>query len=481
MARWRANLGAQARIIRDVLGTGGLRSRFPAIASGFRGGKTWAGSRIHVSLRRVNMCPGLLVAETFQQARQVMIPAVMEAAEEGYLQPLFRPSDMVVIYRALHDPRSEYDQCVYSLVRSADKAERIAGFEVGDFWGDEIGRWPNYPDEPVRDPWLQAVARISDKRAVHACGIATGTHEGKGTRFYRDWVGQPREGHKLYTGSTIDNEHNLRAGYVDTLRSSYDPVLLLQYLFGQASEPSIPLAFYQYGAHNLAAKTYREGAPLCIMFDFNVEPLCSVQGQYWGNPPNGELHIIGETVDPISANTGQLARAIAAKYSTHTGEVWVYGDATGSRRDTRSNTDDWRLVGEAFERAWPGKVRMLVPRSQPAPKDTLARTNAAFLDGMGRTRIFINEAECPVLINDLERVRMKGSDIDKRDPKLTHASDAFRYGCYQLFSLDEPDTGGISTGGERPSGFQTGQAERLNEQFRPVHDDDPMAPSTLGA
>ena len=416
------NRGAQFAFCHDDV------ARFPAFVSGFRGGKSWAGARKAVRLARRNHTAGLLVAENYQQAKQVMAPAFLLACQEAGIGALWRPSDPSIVL-ALQDAKdTTHGGRVVVYIRSADTAERIAGFEIGWGWGDEVGRWPYLPGEPMRDPWTQCLARLSDLRSKLPQFVVTGTHEGHGTRLYDDWEGKPKPGHVLYRGSTRDNARHLESGYIRSLEQSYDPRLLEQYLEGNAIEMAAGLAYYAFGKHNHSEPEYHPNLPLWWTLDFNVAPMCSIVCQPQGKPPNCELHVIGEVVQATSANTADLCEVFAGRYSQHAGHVVAFGDASGGHADTRSRTDDWRLVQGILRRTFGDRLSLSVPASTPPVRQRVARVNAVCRDGTGRVRLRCDPRRVPYLARDLERLTWRTADqLDKRDQSLSHASDALGY------------------------------------------------------
>ena len=447
MIEWHPNAGAQSQFCRDET------SRFPAYVSGFRGGKTWSGARKVLMLAGINKTPGLLIAETYQQARQVMVPEIARAADECGIESRWMPSEQIIIL-GIRDPMATtYGRRVVLYLRSADKAERIAGFEVGYVWGDEVGRWPYRPHEPMFDPWTQAIARMSDKRATIPQAIVTGTHEGHGTRLYDEWEASPKPGHKLYRGSTRDNKRHLETGYIRSLEESYDPTLLEQYLEGRAVDLGVGLAYYAFGDHNKAPTVYDPNRPLWWSLDFNVAPMCSIVAQPQGNPgqrghsPQDALHVIDEIALVSSANTADLAMQFADRYENHKGHVVVFGDATGGHMDTRSRTDDWRLVAGILRRTFGDRFTLSVPKANPPVRQRVARVNAVCRDGTGRVRLVLDPIKSPRIARDLERVRWKDADhIDKRDQSITHASDALGYLVHVAYPPSVQTIGGGAEG-----------------------------------
>jgi len=456
-------------------------SRFPGFVGGFRSGKTYSAARKAMRLCYINRCAGLVVAETYQQARQVMVPELLKAAAEAGLSAWWKPSEPCVVVDLLDERDTTHGKRRVVYVRSADKAERIAGFEVGWFWGDEVGRWPYLPEEPMRDPWTQCLARLSDDRAVIPQGIASGTHEGMGTRLYDDWVANPKAGHVLYRGSTRDNAEHLEEGYIPSLESSYDARLLDQYLDGEAVEMAAGLAYYAFGEENQGQTQYDPDLPLWWALDFNVAPLCTVICQPQGQPPGASLHVIRELVQPTSASTADVCQEFVSLYGNHPGEVRVYGDASGRAQDTRSKVDDWLLVQRILAPVFGDRFSLRVPQANPPVRARVARVNAICADGAGNSRLLLDPDLVPYLARDLRRVQWaaNGLDLDKRarHKSLTHSSDALGY----LVAVEYPPPTGSGgrpvVDGPRPAAARPVPHPGETRVWRQV---DPMDSSAAG-
>ena len=71
--------------------------------------------------------------------------------------------------------------------------------------------------------------------------------------------------------------------------------------------------------------------------------------------------------------------------------------------------------------------RQKVPKSNPLVSDRINAVNCALLDISGEKHCYIHP-RCKRLIDDLRKMqRDKYGEIDKKDRKLSHASDAVGY------------------------------------------------------
>jgi hypothetical protein len=81
------------------------------------------------------------------------------------------------------------------------------------------------------------------------------------------------------------------------------------------------------------------------------------------------------------------------------------------------------------------KVKLRVPRSNPAVLSRVQKVNALLTNALGEVRLEV-DSRCSELIQDFEQVLFKPDSgvIDKlRDLRRTHASDALGYLVWALF------------------------------------------------
>ena len=84
---------------------------------------------------------------------------------------------------------------------------------------------------------------------------------------------------------------------------------------------------------------------------------------------------------------------------------------------------------------------MEVPRHNPTERSRINAVNSRLRSLDGIVRLFIDPSKAPFLVKDLEGVRtIEGGsgEIDKkRDPKLTHCSDALGYYVVKEYPITE--------------------------------------------
>ena len=181
--------------------------------------------------------------------------------------------------------------------------------------------------------------------------------------------------------------------------------------------------------------------PLFWSLDFNVNPTCSVIGQR----DVDRVHVLAELVLSDS-NTWAACNAFLnrigefSRLSPYTTRIQVYGDATGTGRQTSASRTDWQIIRDFFK-SHPYPVEYHVASSNPPVKDRTNCVNAMLCNQAGERRLRIHP-DCKELITDLERVRWKSDpsgntmpDIDKSDPMRTHVSDALGYMIAQDFGM----------------------------------------------
>lgn len=199
---------------------------------------------------------------------------------------------------------------------------------------------------------------------------------------------------------------------------------------------------------------YNPRADLAVCFDFNVDPGVAVIVQEVAFPrllvqpkvidgrpmfanvqqaPTVGTGVIGEVYIPRNSNTPAVCRRFIQDWGAHAGRVLVYGDATGGSRGTaQTEGSDWDLVRAALYQHFGGeRVHFRVPRSNPTERARINAVNTRLRAGDGAIRLLVDPAKAPMVVKDLEGVRLLvggSGELDKKaDAKLTHLSDALGY------------------------------------------------------
>jgi hypothetical protein len=162
--------------------------------------------------------------------------------------------------------------------------------------------------------------------------------------------------------------------------------------------------------------------PMCLTFDFNINPATVVLGQ-----PHGDEPWVWREAFTVNRG-GEATRASAEAAEAHLrsidwdGEVRIYGDATGSGPKT-TGPSDHAVLREVF----PSATWCIKP-ANPHQRDRVAAVNAR-CETVDRKRHIRVDPSCRKLISDLEQVVfLPTGELDKKtNPMLTHVSDAFGY------------------------------------------------------
>ena len=194
-------------------------------------------------------------------------------------------------------------------------------------------------------------------------------------------------------------------------------------------------AYYAYTDANKAALEIDPTADLKFCFDFNVEPGVAAVCQE-GLLPNGLVgtKVVGEVWIPQNSNTVAVCKRLVQDWllPQYTGDVYVYGDATGGNRGTAKVAgSDWDLVREVLLPAWGERLKIRVGRTNPAERARINSVNSRCCSATGDRRLFVDLRKAEFVSRDLDGVRLLeggSGELDKSgDKRLTHISDALGY------------------------------------------------------
>ncbi len=184
-------------------------------------------------------------------------------------------------------------------------------------------------------------------------------------------------------------------------------------------------AYYAFSRlHHVAPLELVPDLPVCLFFDFNVDPATAGIGQRVGDA----AHVL--RVTRLTHRGGEATRANALAVRTalesmrHHGQVRIYGDATGRSAKTTGPADH-AVVREVF----PGSI-WCIPSANPHERDRVAAVNRVCETMAGGRRLKVSDhPSCASLIADLEQVIIaENGELDKKtNPMLTHISDALGY------------------------------------------------------
>jgi len=379
------------------------RARFKVVTAGRRSGKTELAKRMLIKQLFMNKLHGLpgrffAAAPTRDQAKRIfwrdlkaLLPRVWTAyTSESEL--LLRTTDGAELH-----------------VIGLDKPMRLEGVPWDGCVIDELADCkPGIWDANIRPAladrqgwaWLIGVPDLHGPSQIEY------------QRFYQLGVSRANPEWRSFSWPSADI---LPAAEIESARGRMDARLFEQEFLGKfivAGGRAFP--DFDFATHVHPA-FYRKDRPLCWSLDFNINPMCSGILQHH----DGMIYVIDELVLPDT----RTDHAVDAFFQLAAARGWnlkgltIYGDATGSARDSTSGISDWHIVANRLKAYTP---ILKVPRANPPIKDTLNAVNAKLRDANGHVHVCI-DPRCVRLIEDLNTALWPG------DLEPHHALSWFRY------------------------------------------------------
>lgn len=367
-----------------------LPHKYRAYVSGYGGGKTWVGSvalcKHALEYPRVNAG---YFAPTYPQIRDIFYPTIEEVAETMGMTADIKTSDKEVHLRIGRKIRSKI------ICRSMEKPSSIIGFRIGHALVDELDVMPMHK---ATEAWRKIIARMRYKIDGLKNGVdVTTTPEGFGF-VYEQWVKLLRGSRKLSSlyglvqASTYDNESNLPADYIESLRQSYPQQLIDAYLNGQFVNMASGSVYANFDrVKNHTNEVAQDGEVLHVGMDFNVLNMSASINVVRDDRPLtvGELAKVRDTPT--------MARMLRERFVEKGHQVVVYPDASGGNTSSKNASEsDLSILKQEG-------LQIRVGNSNPAVKDRVNAVNALILNGDGERRWLVNTDLCPTLTESFEK------------------------------------------------------------------------------
>jgi hypothetical protein len=398
-----------------------LGRQFKAFVAGFGSGKTWVGAAglCRHAWQFPRMRQGYF-APTYPMIRDIFYETIDEVAHDWDLRAHIKESNKEVMLSSGGVYRSTI------LCRSMDNPGTIVGFKIGHAQVDEIDLMPMLKAEQA---WRKIIARLRSpvKGAPNSADVTT-TPEGYrfAYKLFAKEVAEKPELAKLYglvRASTYENEANLPAGYIDSLRTSYPPQLIRAYLEGRFVNLTSGSVYPNFDRHlNHSDAQLQPGEALHIGMDFNVMRMAATLGVV----RNGAPIVVGELVNV--RDTPTMARIIKERYARDR-SISVYPDASGASTSSKSASEsDLSILRGAG-------LRVQVNPSNPAVKDRVNAVNALILNDAGLRRLMVNTREAPVLTEALEQQPYDANGEPDKTTGHDHPNDAIGYWINQTWPV----------------------------------------------
>ena len=185
------------------------------------------------------------------------------------------------------------------------------------------------------------------------------------------------------------------------------------------------LAYYAFSEDNFAFCTYQKGMSLDVGMDFNIDPMCAVEGHII----NGAFYQHGESV-LRNSNTREMGEHLIQKYDLRRDAsgylpATIYPDATGKHESTNASHSDLHILSSMG-------FRIKAHNSNPFQVDRINCVNSCCKPISGPIRYFVDQKACPATVYDLGRVEREADGrLNKRQEEAgkstVHITDALGY------------------------------------------------------
>lgn len=384
-----------------------ITSKFLYMSGGYGSGKTYSLVMKAFQLMDLNQgVPGALLAPTTKMFKRDVLPTFREIAGNHGIQFRYNKADGELIF-----PDTNTTIYVY---HAEDDGDSIAGANVG--WA--------LANEASLCSWLAIKAlfgRVRLKRCKHPQIFMSGT-PAEFNWVYSFFVEQSQiaerwRGRRIIYSSSRANKHTAE-WYVDMLESSYDELARQQFVEGLFIPITGNRFLHRFNRHKHVTDyaTRVLDAPVWVKVDFNVNPMVATISSYV-HGSRVPIRVFDE-IAMSGADTYMLGRELKYRIGANFGKAVLFPDPAGRARKTSAKDliSDIQILQEmGFQ-----DIRY---KNQIVVKDCYFAANNLFDKNM----VAINP-KCKELIADAEQVKVKDGafEMEKKDPKRTHALDGFK-------------------------------------------------------
>lgn len=382
----------------------GLNTKYRAYVGGFGSGKTFIGCLdLLIFFSRNPKTRQGYFGPSYPAIRDIFYPTFEEAAElMGFTCKIMVSDKEVHLYRG----KAYYGTVI---CRSMDNPNSIVGFKIARALVDEIDV---LDQKKAQNAWNKIIARM---RLVidgveNSIGVTT-TPEG--FKFvYDQFALDPTDSYSMVQASTYENAEFLPPDYIDSLIETYPSQLISAYLDGDFVNLTSGTVYRSYNrSKHRSNETVKEGEPLFVGMDFNIDKMAAT------------VYVLRDkafhAVDQIANgyNTPAVAEILKERYKGH--KIIIYPDSSGKNRTRMggASESDIAILTNDY------KFECRYNATNPAVKDRIAATNAAFEQG----KLFVNDAKCPDVASCFEQQTYDDNgEPDKKGGK-DHQNDASTY------------------------------------------------------
>ena len=343
---------------------------FPAIIGGLGSGKSRGGTmRLLLLLLSDRGTNGGYYMPTYDLLKLRAITGVEEDLNALGLSYSLNKSDYEI---KIHG----YGSIIF---RSYDRPERIIAYETAHSIVDELD---TLPKDKAALVWRKISERNRQKCSKpNSIACVTTPDQGLNGFIYQKWVKEKQDGYTLIKAPTYTNPY-LPDGYIEQIRSNYDPLLADMYIDGEFVNLSDKKVYHFFDRkRHHSSRVIQPNDRLHMTIDFNIGGCCSNAYVIENNIPIAVDEFVShDTYDFVNNLT---------RYKNH--KIIVYPDASGKANKTNATASDIDIIKQAGH-------GVDAPNANPAIRDRINCFNAL----LAHDRYLINTDKCPELATALE-------------------------------------------------------------------------------
>lgn len=422
----------------DLLESG--KFNFILYGGAIRGGKSvWGLSALLVLCTIYPKSRWCIIREDMEKIRTTTIPSFNKLSPSGVLRQspyeYTHPNGSVILFKS-----ESYD-------RDKD-LDWMKGLEVNGFLFEEINECQEqtfYKAFERAGAWIIEGIPINDQPQPIILATCNPTFGWVKKVIYDKWKTKTLPDTWCYVPAKITDNPHLPQAYIDNLKNM--PRYQFEVFVNGNWDISLKVGGEFYKCFELEKHVgptkYNKDLPLHISWDDNVNPylpcgIFQIDGK--------EIRMIDEIAGENPYNTVKsVCSEIIRKYQSHTSGMFVYGDATASKEDTKleKGHNFYKLIIDYLEQFKPTK-RVL--KSNPSVAMRGNWINTVLENNLGGLNIIIGE-HCKHTINDFillkeaaDGTKSKEMDTDPktkvRFQKVGHFTDLFDYIMCSAFSQE---------------------------------------------
>jgi hypothetical protein len=394
----------------------------------------------------------ILYRKTYNTIKDSQFQTIKDIVEDWGLQSLFTFNVSPMEIRCINGNRF--------ICRGGDDPKKLKSIK------DPTGVW--YEEEiPDEGDFITITTSIRTTKAKYLQEIFTINPEVEGDytdhwfwkRFFKDKpeetfsdkvqidIGGGKEFEMTYTAhqSTYKDNKWIPDSFIAQLLQlqSENPYYYTIYALGKWGNKITGGNFWKFfnRAYHVGKTQYDPLRSLHLSFDFNVNPYMTLT--VW-QIQEKKVFLIDEICLATPRNTTEATcKAFKERYSNHSSGVFIYGDPSGNREDTRSEKghNDFRIIENEL-RSYRPQNRVL--KLAPSVEMSAQWINSIFLRNEGNIFITISD-KCQKAIDDflytkeaadgtMAKLKSKDNETGITFERYGHISDATRYFLTSAFA-----------------------------------------------